>query len=70
MAEHTNPVHTTLLNTEQVLTYISSVSNVSQLTQPQVRICLQQRTNYLQWNEKGIHMFLMLHLQPFALMTI
>jgi len=41
MAEHTNPVHTTLLNNEKVLTYISSVSNVSQLTQPQVRTCLQ-----------------------------
>jgi hypothetical protein len=29
MEEHTNPVHTTLLNIEQVLTYIISVSNVS-----------------------------------------
>jgi len=69
MAEHTNPVHTTLLNNEQVLTYINSVSNVSQLIQPQVRTCLQQRTNYLQWNEEGIHMFIMQNLQPFALMT-
>ena len=47
------------IENEQVLIYINSVSNVSQLTQPQVRTCLQERTNYLQRNEKGIHMFLM-----------
>lgn len=59
MAEHTNPVHTTLFNIEQVLNYINSVSNISQLIHPKVRTRLQQRTNYLQWNEKGIHMFIM-----------
>jgi len=37
----------------------SSHNFIEHWTKPKVRTCLQQRTNYLQWNEKGIHMFVM-----------